>query len=182
MVNKFSDKLLGFECDIPEGWAVMPGAWARKAKFAAAGTSEKLEALLKASTNIPFLNLQYTRCDPDECIPMIQCTAKPLRVVHQLGGPDGVIDGVLVQMGSAFPDFHLIQRLSPYLIAGAAGAYMKAGMSALNEQGERFSCVSEVILLMAPRYCLIVGFSGPSDPDKRPAADFDAIMRSFRTV
>lgn len=181
-MNKFSDALLGFECDIPDGWAVLPGAWARKAKLTAASTSKEVAELLKASTNIPFLSLQQTQNDPDEAVPMIQCTAKSLPAVHHMGGPDGVIDAVLAQMENAYPDFHLIQRLSPYLVAGAAGAYMKAGMSALNEHGVKFSCVSEVILLLAPRYCLIVGFSGPSDPDKRPAADFDAIIRSIRMV
>jgi hypothetical protein len=179
-MNKFSDALLGFECDIPDGWAVLPSVWARKAKLGAATTSEKVEELLKANSNAPFLSLQQTENDPHECIPMIQCTAKSLPVVHHMGGPDGVIDVVLAQMEGAYPDFHLIQRLSPYLIAGAAGAYMKAGMSVLNEHGVKFSAVSEVILLLAPRYCLIVGFSGPSDPDKRPAADFDAIIRSIR--
>lgn len=99
-----------------------------------------------------------------------------------MGGPDGVIDTVVGQMENAYPDFHLIQRLSPYLVAGASGAYMKAGMSVLNEHGVKFSCISEVILLLASGYCLIVGFSGPSDPDKRPAADFDAIIRSIRMV
>lgn len=181
-MHKFSDALLGFECDIPDGWAVLPGAWARKAKLTAAATSEKVEELLKASTNPPFLSLQQTQSDPHESIPMIQCTAKSLSVVHQMGGPDGVLDLVLAQMAGAYPDFHLLQRLSPYLIAGAAGAYMKAAMSVLNEHGVRFSCVSEVILLMAPRYCLIVGFSGPSDPAKRPAADFDVFVRSIRMV
>jgi len=181
-VNKFSDKLLGFECGIPNGWAVLPGAWARKAKLTAVSTSEKVGELLKASTNTPFLSLQATQNDPRESIPMIQYTAKSLPVVNYMGGPDGVIDTVIAQMESAYPDFHLIQRLSPYLVAGAAGAYMKAGMSVLNEHGVKFSCVSEVILLLASRYCLIVGFSGPSDPDKRPAADFDAIMRSIRMV
>jgi hypothetical protein len=179
-LNRFSDALLGFECNIPDGWTVLPGAWARKAKLSAAPTSEKVEELLKASTNPPFLSLQQTQNDPYESIPMIQFTAKSLSVVQQMGGPDGVIDVVLSQMESAYPDFQLLQRLSPYLIAGAAGAYMKAAMSVLNEHGVRFSCVSEVILLMAPRYCLIVGFSGPSAPDKRPAADFDAIVRSIR--
>lgn len=181
-MHKFSDAMLGFECHIPDGWAVLPDAWARKAKMTAASTSEKVEELLKASTNSPFLSLQQTQSDPFESIPMIQCTAKSLSVVHQLGGPDGVIDLVVEQMASAYPDFHLIQRLSPYLIAGAAGACMKAAMSVRNEPGDWFSCVSEVILLMAPRYCLIVGFSGPSDPDKRPSADFDAIVRSIRMV
>ena len=181
-MNKFSDKLLGFECDIPNGWDVLPGAWARKAKLTAASTSGKVEELLKANTNTPFLSLQATQNDPCESIPMIQYTAKSLQVVHYMGGPDGVIDTVIAQMESAYPDFHLVQRLSPYLVAGAAGAYMKAGMSVLNEHGVKFSCVSEVILLLASRYCLIVGFSGPSDPDKRPAADFDAIIRSIRIV
>jgi hypothetical protein len=181
-VNRFSDYLLGFECDIPDGWAVLPGAWARKAKLSAVSTSEKVEELLRAGTNTPFLNLQATQNDPCESIPMIQCTAKSLTVVHHMGGPDGVIDTVVGQMENAYPDFHLIQRLSPYLVAGASGAYMKAGMSVLNEHGVKFSCISEVILLLASGYCLIVGFSGPSDPDKRPAADFDAIIRSIRMV
>lgn len=179
-LHKFSDALLGFACDIPDGWAVLPGAWARKAKLGAAGTSEKVEELLKANTHPPFLSLQQTQSAPHESIPMIQCTAKSLSVVDKMGGPDGVVDLVLDQMASAYPDFHLMQRLSPYLVAGAAGAYMRAAMSVLNEHGSRFSCVSEVILLMAPRYCLIVGFSGPSDPDKRPSADFDALVRSIR--
>lgn len=181
-VNKFSDAMLGFECDIPDGWTVLPSAWARKAKLGAASTSEKVEELLKANTNTPFLSLQQTQNDPDECISMLQCTAKSLPVVHHMGGPDGVIDVVIAQMEGAYPDFHLIQRLSPYLIAGATGAYMKAGMSVLNKHGVRFSAVSEVILLLAPGYCLIVGFSGPSDPDIRPAADFDAMIRSIRIV
>ncbi|HEY0665929.1 MAG TPA: hypothetical protein VGD24_07685 [Gallionella sp.] len=180
MGDKFSDRLLGFECDIPDGWAVMPGVWARKAKLAAAGTSEELEEVLKASTNIPFLSLHRMQNDPDESIPMLQFTAKPLPILYQLGGPDGVIDDVLGHLKNAFPDFRLLQRLSPYLIAGAAGTYIKASMSAVNEHGDRFSCVSEVILLMAPRYCLIAGFSGPADTEKRPAGDFDAIMRSIR--
>ena len=179
-VNKFSDALLGFECDIPDGWTVLPGAWARKAKLTAASTSEKLEELLKASTNTPFLSMQQVQNDPDESVPMIQCTAKSLPVVHQMGGPDGVIDVVLAHMESAYPDFRLIQRLSPYLTAGAAGVYMKAAMTALNEHGVKFSCASEVILLLASRYCLIVGFSGPFKPDKRPSADFDAFVRSIR--
>lgn len=179
-MNKFSDALLGFECDIPEGWAVLPGAWARKAKLTASSTSERVEELLKANTNTPFLSLQPMQNDPCESVPMIQFTAQSLPVVHHMGGPDGVIDTVLAQMENAYPDFHLIQRLSPYLLAGAAGAYMKAGMSVLNAQGAKFSCVSEVILLLASRYCLIMGFTGPSDADKRPAADFDAIIRSIR--
>lgn len=179
-MNKFSDALLGFECDIPDGWVVLPGAWARKAKLTAAPTSEKVEELLKANTNIPFLSLQQTPNDPYESVPMIQCTAQSLQVVHQMGGPDGVIDVVLAKMGAAYPDFHLIQRLSPYLIAGVTGAYMKAGMSVFNEHGVRFSAVSEMLLLLASGYCLIIGFSGPSDPDKRPADDFDAVVRSIR--
>lgn len=179
-VNKFSDATLGFECCIPDGWAVLPSAWARKAKLGAASSSDKVEELLKANTNTPFLSLQRTQNDPDECVSMIQCTAKSLPVVHHMGGPDGVIDVVLSQMAGAYPDFHLIQRLSPYLIAGAAGAYMKAGMSVFNEHGVKFSAVSEVILLLEPRYCLIVGFSGPADPDKRPAADFEVMVRSIR--
>jgi hypothetical protein len=180
VVNRFSDALLGFECDIPEGWAVLPSAWARKAKLRAASTSEEVEELLKANTDSPFLSLQQTCNDPHESVPMIQCTAKSLPVVHHMGGPDGVMDVVLAHLESAYPDFHLIQRLSPYLVAGAAGAYMKAGMSVINEHGVKFSCVSEVILLLASRYCLIVGFSGPSDPDKRPSADFDVFIRSIR--
>lgn len=181
-VNRFSDATLGFECVIPDGWAVLPGAWARKAKLRAAPTSKEVEERLKANTNTPFLSLQRTQNDPDECVAMIQCTAKSLPVVQHMGGPDGVIDVVLSQMAGAYPDFHLIQRLSPYLLAGAAGAYMKAGMSVLNEHGVKFSAVSEVILLLAPRYCLVVGFSGPSDPDKRPAADFETMSRSIRMV
>ena len=181
-MNKFSDAMLGFECEIPEGWAVLPGAWAKKAKLTAASTSAKVEELLKANSNIPFLSLQQTQSDPCESLPMIQCTAQPLSVVQHMGGPDGVIDSAILQMESAYPDFHVMQRLSPYLIAGAAGAYMKAGMSVLNEHGVKFSCVSEVIVLLASGYCLIMGFSGPSDPDKRPAADFEAMVRSIRMV
>ena len=172
--------MLGFECGIPDGWVVLPGAWARKAKLTAAPTSEKVEELLKANTNIPFLSLQQTPNDPCESVPMIQCTAQSLQVVQQMGGPDGVIDFVIAKMEEAYPDFHLIQRLSPYLIAGATGAYMKAGMSVLNEHGVKFSAESEIILLLAHRYCLIVGFSGPSAPNKRPAADFDVFVRSIR--
>lgn len=181
-MNKFSDALLGFACDLPEGWAVLPGAWARKAKLTAASTSEKVEELLKASASTPFLSLQQTHNDPEESIPMIQCTAQSLAVVHKMGGPDGVIDSAIVQMACAYPDFHLLQRLSPYLIAGAAGAYMKAAMCVLNEHGVRFSCISEVIVLAASGYCLIVGFSGPSDPDKRPSAAFEAMVRSIRMM
>lgn len=78
-MNRYSDKLLGFECDLPEGWPVMPG-----------DTSEKLEELLEASPNIPFLRLQCAQGDPDESIAMIQFTAKPLRGVQQMGGSDGL--------------------------------------------------------------------------------------------
>ncbi|ADE11460.1 hypothetical protein [Sideroxydans lithotrophicus] len=179
-MNRFSEKLLGFECDIPDGWDVLPGAWARKAKLSAAPTSEKVEELLRANTDIPFLSLQQTRNDPYECVPIIQCTAKSLQVMHKMGGPDAVIDVVLAKMEEAYPDFQLIQRLSPYLIAGATGAYMKAGMSVLNEHGVKFSAASEMILLLASGYCLIIGFSGPSAVDKRPAADFDAFVHSIR--
>lgn len=181
-MNKFSDALLGFACDIPEGWTVLPGAWARKAKLTAAPTSEKVEELLKASSNTPFLSLQQTQNDPYESIPMIQCTAQSLELVQKMGGPDGVIDSAIAQMERAYPDFQRLQRLSPYLIAGAAGAYMKAGMSVLNEHGVKFSCVSEMIVLLGSGYCLIMGFSGPSAADKRPSADFDAMLRSIRMM
>ena len=179
-MNKFSDALLGFECDIPDGWTVLPGAWARKAKLTAAATSAQVEALLKANSNTPFLSLQQLQNDPYESIPMMQCTAQPLALVQNMGGPDRLIDSAIAQMERAYPDFQVLQRLSPYLIAGAAGAYMKAGMSVRNEHGVKFSCVSELIVLLASGYCLVMGFSGPSAVDKRPSADFDAMLRSIR--
>jgi hypothetical protein len=179
-VNKFGDALLGFECVIPEGWEVIPCSWARKAKLASSPTSEKLGELLKANTDTPFLSLSPPQADPAQSVPMIQCTAKSLADVRQIGGPGRIIDLVLEQMQGAYPDFQLIQRQEPYLVAGGIGAYMQAAMSVLNEHGARFSCISEAIVVLAPKYCLIVGCTGPSDEDKRPSADFNAFIRSIR--
>ena len=179
-MNKFSEPLLGFECLLPEGWVVLPGAWARKAKLTAAATSEKVEELLKANTEEPFLSLTLPQTDPMISIPMIQCTAKQLAVVQQMGGPGQVVDAALGHLEGAYPDFRLLEREEPYLAAGGVGVYVKAAMSVLNEHGTRFSCISDFMVLMAPRYCLLIGFSGPADADKRPSADFDALLRSIR--
>ena len=179
-MNKFSEPLLGFECLIPEGWVVLPSAWARTAKLNAAPTSEKAAELLKANTDDPFLSLTLPQSDPAISIPMIQCTAKELAVVQHMGGPGGVIDVVLGHLAGAYPDFRLLQREEPYLATGGVGVYVKAAMSVLNEHGTRFFCISDLMVLMAPRYCLVIGFSGPADEDTRPAADFDALVRSIR--
>ena len=179
-MNKFAEPSLGFECEIPEGWVVLPGAWARTAKLTAAPTSEKAGELLHASTDEPFLSLSLPQTDPMISIPMIQCTAKQLGVVQHMGGPAGVVDVVLGHLAGAYPDFQLLEREDPYLAAGSVGVYVKAAMSVLNEHGTRFPCISELMVLMAPRYCLVIGFSGPADLDKRPATDFDALVRSIR--
>lgn len=179
-MNRFSEPFLGFECVIPDGWAALPGAWARKAKLTSAPTSEKVGKLLRANADEPFLSLTLTQSDPTASIPMIQCTARELEVVRHMGGSGKVVDVVLEHLQGAYPDFQLLEREEPYLAAGGAGVYVKTAMSVLNEQGARFDCISDFMVLMAPRYCLLIGFSGPADEDKRPSADFNELVRSIR--
>lgn len=179
-MSKFIHSLLGFECTIPAGWSELPAAWARKAKLSAAATSEKLDELLKASSDRPFLSLSMPETDPYKAVPMIQCTVKPLEVVGYVGGPDRLLDASLDHAKAAFPDFKLVQRLSPYLVAGASGAYAKLSMSVTNEHGVRFLCQSELIMLQAARYCLIIGLTGPADPDEQLVADYEEFVRSIR--
>lgn len=179
-MNRFSEPFLGFECIVPEGWVVLPGAWARKAKLTAAPTSEKVSELLRANTDEPFLSMTLTQTDVADSVPMIQCSAKQLDVVQHMGGPGKVVDVVLGHLQSAYPDFDLMEREEPYLAAGGVGVYVKTAMSVLNEHGARFDCISDFMVLMASRYCLLIGFSGPADEDKRPSADFEAFVRSIR--
>ncbi len=179
-MNYYTEPLLAFECNIPDGWEVLPDAWAKKAKFSAAPTSDKVEALLTANTDHPFLSLGMPQADGHYALPMIQCTAKQLGVVEFMGGPGGVVDIVLEQLAGAYPDFELLDREEPYLVAGSVGVYVKAGMSVLNQQGAKFRSISELLVLMAHRYCLIIGFSGPADAAHRPTGDFEAMLRSIR--
>jgi hypothetical protein len=85
-----------------------------------------------------------------------------------------------VHAKAAYPDFKLVQRLSPYLVAGTSGAYAKLSMSVTNEHGVRFLCQSELIILQAARYCLIIGLTGPADPEEQLAADYEEFVRSIR--
>ena len=179
-MNRFRHTLLGFECAIPPGWVELPVAWARKASLSASATSEKLGALLKASSDEPFLNLSLPQTDPFLSVPMIRCTSKPQDAVQRAGGPDEVIDAAIARVEGAYPDFRVVQRLSPYLVAGASGACARMNMTVLNEQGTRFPCQSELIVLQTARCCLIMGLTGPADPDEGLSADFELFVRSIR--
>lgn len=181
-MEKFANSLLRFECDIPDGWVLLPDPWAKKLKLSASPTSDKVAELLKENADAPFLSMYLSQHDPAESIPMVQGTVKPMSIINQIGGLSGVIDSALDQMEKAYPDFQLMQRADTYLVAGVVGAYMKASMSVLNENKQKFSCISEVILLKTARYCFILGFSGPADPAKRPVEDFNTIVRSIRVA
>lgn len=178
-MSKFIDSLLCFECAIPAGWSELPAAWARKAKQTASATSEKLDELLKASSD-PFLSLSRPGTDPYQAVPMIQCTAKPLEVLRYVGGPDKLLDASIDLAKDAYPDFKLVQRLSPYVVAGASGVCANLSMSVVNEHDVSFLCQSELIILQASRYCLIIGLTGPADPEEQLVADHDEFVRSIR--
>lgn len=179
-MSKFIHSQLGFECLIPEGWAELPVAWARKAKLSGSAASEKLDELLKANSDEPFLSLHLPESDPSASVPMIQCTAKPLDMMQYIGGPDKVIDASIVYMESAFPDFQLMQRQPLYVMAGVSGAYAKLSMSVINEHDVKFPSQSELIVLRAAWYCLIIGLTGPANPEEQLTTDFETFVRSIR--
>lgn len=179
-MSKFIHSQLGFECLIPEGWVELPVAWARKAKLSGSATSEKLEELLKADSDKPFLSLYMPQADSYASVPMIQCTVKPLDVMRYMGGPDKIIDAGIAHMKSAYPDFQVVQRQSLYVMAGTSGAYAKLSMSVMNEHGMKFPSQSELIVLQAARYCLIIGLTGPANPEEQLTADFETFVHSIR--
>jgi hypothetical protein len=178
-MEKFSDSQLAFECNIPNGWQVLPAPWAKKFQLSASSTSEELCETLKEADS-PFFSMYLPQHNPMVTIPMVQGTVKPAATIRQLGGLGGALDISVAQMEKTFPDFRVIRRLDTYLVAGVAGVYLKASMSVLNESGARFFSASELILLKTARYCFMIGLSGSAYAEFRPQEDFDAIIRSIR--
>jgi hypothetical protein len=124
--------------------------------------------------------LQHPPENEYTAIPVVQCVAKPLSLIAQIGSIAKIIDATLPSLELAFQDFVLIERIDEMIFAGSKAGYLKMSMSVINEHGVSFDCLSEAYYFNSSKAFLMMGFSGAFDDKLRPVSDFKRIQRSIR--
>ncbi len=178
-MERYTNASLGFSLEIPQGWVLLPAPWAKHFLQRAAATSEELARVLEQAS-APFLSIHLPQDNPAAAIPTIQCTAKPASILSMVGGVTGVLDLTIPQMQAAFPDLEIVERQDTCIVAGARGAHLKMNMSVKNDAHDSFHCTSDLYVLHNARAVFLLGLSASRDPALRPAAEFQAILRSIR--
>lgn len=178
-MQSFRNAALHFSIDVPPGWVLLPGAWAKKLKMTGAATSEGLAHTLSKASE-PLMSMYLPQENPIAAVPTVQCTVKPTSIMSAFGTLGSVIEATIPQLAMAFPDFELLERFDTLLFAGVRSAYMKSSMSVLNEEHVRYPCMSELYICHSPQAIFMFGFTGSSDPALRPTDDMAAIKRSIR--
>ncbi|GAA3965171.1 hypothetical protein [Allohahella marinimesophila] len=178
-MKTFDNAPLQFSIGVPEGWILLPGAWAKKLKMSAASTSDSFAQTLGKSSE-PLLSMYLPQVNPQAAVPIVQCTVKPVSIMSAFPSLDAVIEATIPQLQGAFPDFELLDRLGMMLFAGVRSAYMRSAMTVLNERHERFLCMSELFICQSSKAIFMFGFTGSLDPELRPLDDFAAVKRSIR--
>lgn len=180
-MEKYTNIEFGIEVEVPDGWTVMPAAWTKTMRMKSAPTSEELAALL-AKAQTPFLYIQQPIDNEYLPIPTVQFVAKPKHTLSTIGGIQKLLDVVIEQLKSAFPDFQCLSVLDQMIIAGLKCGYLKSSMSVLNEHGVRFFCLSELFIIESHRSLFMVGMSGSIVESEYPEATFKSILRSIKFI
>lgn len=180
-MNYYSCPAFGFRIAQPQGWEVLPAQWVHAYLGRAAPTSEALATLLQeAQTHEPFLLMHKPAEDPMLAMPTVQCKATPIAAMMAQGSMSDLLKSIEAKMLTAFPDFAVSLLSDEYLVAGSMGGRMIASMSVKNAEGQSFHCISESLFLPTKRFLFIIGMSATSDPQRRPEADFQEMVRSIR--
>lgn len=178
-MQTFRNTSLGFSVSYPDTWQAIPAAWVSQFAGRAKSTSSRLAEILEASGQ-PFLLAHDPYSNPDLAISAVTCKAYSRASVEAAGGLSKVMMGAADQMKVACPDFELREYIPEFVMAGTIGTKMVAAMSVLNEDGESFHGLSELLFLPKESYVFCVALSGTSDANRRPENVFNDIKASIR--